>query len=184
MPVKPTPETVLRTYFHAKDENRPHLMRGAFCEAATLRMQLHTANIAFPAESNGIEAITDSLVRSFGQKYENVYSFYLQRPPRDAASFSCDWLVGMSEKATGEARVGCGRYDWVFDEGGTGLAKHLGITIDTMQVLAPHQLRPVMDWLGSLPYPWTSAEAAAADAPAIDALGPVLRYLRRGSGRS
>lgn len=186
MHMKATPETVLRTYFHAKDENRPHMMRGAFCAAATLRMQLHTANIAFPAESNGLEAITDSLVRSFGQKYENVYSFYMDRPAQGAASFSCDWLVGMSDKATGDVRVGCGRYDWEFDEeGGTGLAKRLAITIDSMQVLPPGQLQPVLDWLVSLTYPWTRADAVAARAPAIDALTPVLQYLgRRGETRA
>lgn len=173
---KPTPETVLRAYFHAKDENRPHLMQGAFCEAATLRMHLRTANIAFPAESVGLDAITDSLVRVFGQKYENVYSFYLQRPEPDAASFSCDWLVGMSDKASGDVRVGCGRYDWVFDEG-SGLARQLAITIDTMQVLPPSQLGPVLGWLGALPYPWACAAEAVASAPAIDALQPVLGYL-------
>jgi hypothetical protein len=178
MPSKPLPETVLRTYFHAKDENRPHLMRDAFCESAALRMHLLTENIAFPAESQGIEAITDSLVRTFGQKYENVYSFYMDRPAPDAASFSCHWLVGMSDKATGDVRVGCGRYDWEFDEeGGTGLAKRLAITIDSMQILPPGQLQPVLDWLGSLTYPWTRADAVAARAPAIDALAPVMRYL-------
>lgn len=49
--------------------------------------------------------------------------------------FSCDWLVGMPDKETGNARVGCGRYDRTFRPGEPLLADRLVITIDAMQVL-------------------------------------------------
>src|SRR5207344_3266465 len=95
---KRSPEDVLRTYFHAKDENRPHLMAGVFCETATLETIVKTGAISFPPVSTGLASITDVLVRKFAQTYENVYSFYLERPRPEihSDSFSCDWLVGMS----------------------------------------------------------------------------------------
>ena len=174
-----TPESLLRTYFHAKDENRPHLMRNVFCDAAVLEINVKTDSISFPAVSRGVIAIADTLVRRFGLAYENVYSFYLQRPPAAATRFSCDWLVGMSEKATGNTRVGCGQYDWRFQRQAPHLVDRLVITIEAMQVLPPDHLQTVLDWLLALPYPWCSANAACSSAPRIDSLEPVFRYLGR-----
>jgi hypothetical protein len=110
-----TPESVLRTYFHAKDENRPHLMAQVFSETARLETIVKTGAITFPPVATGLAAITDNLVRNFGHTYENVYSFYLARPQPGlhANTFSCDWLVGMSAKHDGGVRVGCG-HDWHF----------------------------------------------------------------------
>jgi len=173
-----SPEAVLRTYFQAKDENRPHLVARAFSDTATLEMQVRTGNIAFPAVSHGAAAIADVLVRRFGQAYENVYTFCLDPAPgAEEVRFSCRWLVGMSDKASGQVRVGCGRYGWVFDPAAGGRAAHLTITIEAMQLLPPTDLPAVMDWLGGLAYPWSSAEAVLASAPAREALGPVLQYL-------
>jgi hypothetical protein len=176
-----TAEEVLRTYFRAKDENRPHLMRDAFSETATLETIIKTDAISFPPIARGLAPITDVLVRDFGRLYENVYSFYLDRPPSHILSsgFSCDWLVGMSEKATGKARVGCGRYDWEFQATGAGLADRLVITIESMQVLSADRLEPVLLWLTGLPYPWCPARTILQSAPAIPDLDPILRYISR-----
>ena len=172
----PSPETVLRTYLRAKDENRPYLMGQVFCETATLEMRVHTGNIAFPPVTRGVAAIADVLARQFGRSYENVYSFYLDHPPKVATEFSCRWLVGMSEKENGNVRVGCGRYDWQFDPLSNGLAKALIITIEAMEILPSNRQDAVMRWLNRLPYPWSSPDAANS-APAIAALAPVLRYI-------
>lgn len=174
-----TAEEVLRTYFHAKDENRPHLMPEAFSETAALETIVKTDAISFPPISRGLATITDVLVRKFAQQYENVYSFYLDRPPSHVPSsgFSCGWLVGMSEKATGKVRVGCGRYDWQFQATGAGLADRLAITIEAMQVLSADRLDPVLLWLTGLPYPWCSARAILNGAPDIPDLDPILRYV-------
>ena len=174
-----TPQDLLRNYFHAKDENRPHFIQKVFSESAILEVKLKTEDISFPAVSQGVAAIADALVSKFGQSYENIYSFYLQRPPAGVATFACDWLVGMSEKATGKARVGCGRYDWSFQSDPPHLVERLVITIETMLILPADRLPVVLDWLLALPYPWCSAQAACASAPDIDAIEPVLRYLER-----
>jgi hypothetical protein len=173
-----TPETVLCNYFRAKDENRPDLMRNVFCEDATLKTCVKAASIVFPEVSQGCTAITDVLIRQFRQSYENVRSFYLDRPAAVTAEFSCRWLVGMSERASGNVRVGCGRYDWTFQPAPPRLATNLLITIEGMQVLPPANLAAVRAWLRQLDYPWSSARAVVAAAPAIKLLDPVMHYLR------
>ena len=176
-PLTDLPEVVLRNYFHAKDENRPHLLERVFTPDARLLVVNHSSAIAFPARTVGREAIAEVLVRRFGQAYENVYSFYLQRPPTDARTFSCDWLVAMSEKESKGVRVGCGRYEWVFDAAQAGQASHLTITIHAMQVLPPGELSPVMAWVRALDYPWCTVDAATRSAPENEHVASVLRQL-------
>ena len=175
-----TPRDVLRGYFHAKDENRPHLLAAVFAADAQVRVVNRAMDMGFPDVTQGLEAIADVLVRRFGQTYENIYSFYLAAPPEGAATFSCPWLVGMTEKETQSVRVGCGSYDWTFQEDGARLACALVITIEAMQVLAPDQSGPVFGWLRTLSYPWSSCAEAAAHAPSVAGLEPVRLFLRDG----
>ena len=172
-------DRIVRGYFHAKDENRPHLLVDVFAEDARLEVINAASTIAFPPVAQGRDAIAEVLVRGFNRTYENVYTYCLARPPADAASFACDWLVGMTEKDGCRVRVGCGRYDWRFAATGRGLATGLRITIAAMQVLPPGDFDAVHAWLAALGYPWTAAEEAAARAPGIEAIAPVLQYLVR-----
>ena len=175
-------QQLMRDYFHAKDENRPHLMPSVFDGSAILEMAVNTGTISFPPVTRGVSAIADVLVRRFGQTYENVYSFYMQKPPAAAADFGCDWMVVMSEKDSHSVRVGCGRYHWYFQQHPPFLVERLVVTVEAMQVLAPQALSSVMNWAGSLPYPWCSAEAAAQTAPPLGELAPVIAYLLRTPG--
>jgi hypothetical protein len=170
----------MRDYFHAKDENRPWYMTRAFAPDAVLKTALRTQAIAFPPESHGVQAIADTLVRRFGQTYDNAYTFYLSRPEPGAilTEYACDWLVAMTEKATGQARVGCGRYDWIFRES-PHQAEQLVITIETMLTLPANEADVILDWITRLPYPWTDAQRVVASAPPIEALAPVLHWIRR-----
>jgi hypothetical protein len=172
-----TPEIVLRGYFHAKDENRPHRLERVFDPGAKSVIVNHADTIAFPARTVGREAITDVLVRKFAQTYENIYSFYLRRPTVEVKEFSCGWLVAMSEKHSKSARVGCGRYDWAFSEVAPHLATHLSITIHAMQVLPPNELATILAWVKALSYPWCTAEEAVRIAPRSELLAPVLQHL-------
>jgi hypothetical protein len=171
------PEDVLRNYFHAKDENRPHLLERVFEPGAELVVVNHADTISFPARTVGREGIADVLVRNFAQTYENVYSFYMRRPHEEVDAFSCDWLVAMSDKQSKCARVGCGRYDWSFGEAPPRLATRLTITIHAMQVLAPADLAPVLAWVQRLHYPWCTAQEVRRTAPGIELLAPVLQQL-------
>jgi hypothetical protein len=172
-----TIENLLRTYFHGKDENRPHLLCRVFAPTAMLQVINKEDTIVFPAVTSGLDSIADVFARRFGQTFENVYSFYMSRPRTAAADFSCDWLVGMSEKDGKNVRVGCGRYDWEFQAEPPHLVSRLVITIEAMQVLPASLLESVLTWLQRLNYPWSSAGAVIKTAPAIEMLKPVLQYL-------
>ena len=90
---------VISQYIYAKDHNRPHLMASSFTSDACLEMQVKTQNIAFPSESTGLNAITETLVSNFGRTYENVYTFCISDSfVSRADTASCRWLVAMTEK--------------------------------------------------------------------------------------
>ena len=178
-----SPERVLRDYFHAKDENRPHLLSNVFAHDARLEIDNRSAEIQFPSTTRGIEAIADVLVRRFNQTYENVYSFYMSRPGEDDTEFSCDWLVAMSEKESQSTRVGCGRYEWTFQADNPHLATRLVITIDQMLVLPPETAIEVRAWLLRLAYPWTSA-AIVKSTPHPSLVESVVEYLVREKGQA
>ena len=171
---------LLQTYVKAKDENRPYCMSDAFDRDAVVEMSVYTGAISFPARMDGIVSITDALVRKFGQTYENVHTFYLDTRPCTAVNaWGCDWLVAMSDKATGEVRVGCGDYDWHFIRRERWLVDRLHITIAAMAVLPSEALDSVMAWGSSLPYPWCGNEQVLAQMPRIFGLEPVRDYLGR-----
>jgi hypothetical protein len=192
-------EQAMRAYLKAKDHNRPAFMPQAFAADAGLTMVVKTDTIAFPPVSRGLPAITDTLVTEFGRTYEDVFTFYCSQPPPGEVepSFTCDWLVGMREKATGAVRVGAGSYDWDFADDGppapaamAGTQKRcratsLVITVDTMVVLPAETTPVIFPWLMALPYPFCSAEQMLADAPTVesDALAPVLAFLSRSHSR-
>jgi len=151
------PEQLLRTYFRAKDENRPHLLADVFSSDARLEIHNRSDQISFPALTVGQDEIADILVRRFNQTYENIYSFCLDRPQPTAATFRCDWLVGMTEKASRNVRVGCGQYEWTFARSPALLVTKLVISVEHMAVHAPNSAGEVLRALRDLDYPWTSA---------------------------
>jgi hypothetical protein len=173
-----TPSEAIQTYLRAKDHNRPHLMTLVFGENAKLEMTVDTGTISFPPVTIGVDEITRVLVRDFGQVYENVYTFCLADPPaKNADTFACRWMVGMSEKAGGAVRIGCGQYDWSFQIGAPHLVDKLGIAIKTMQTLSSECLRPVMDWLSPLPYPWCPPSEAVRGMPSLAALEDIREFI-------
>lgn len=182
------PQGLIRTYIRAKDENRPHLMAHAFAADATLEMTVKSEAIVFPARSEGLATISDVLVRRFGQSYDNVYTFCLAEAPpaADAQRYGCDWLVGMTDKASGGVRVGCGSYAWEFSgQDGARRVQALTIVIEAMDVLPADTAQQVLDgWLARLPYPWSTASHVCAQAPALAQLAPALAYLRSGAAQN
>ncbi|RJQ87289.1 MAG: hypothetical protein C4519_00960 [Desulfobacteraceae bacterium] len=176
-PLSLKPSAVLRGYFRAKDENRPHLLAEVFSDDATLCVVNKATNIVFPAVTKGRESIADVLVRRFAQTYENIYSFYLSKPPEKASKFSCEWLVGMTEKESKNVRIGCGRYDWTFSSCSPYLASELVITIETMQVLPSSAFGTVFAWLQRLNYPWANKDEVVNSATGLDLLAAVREKL-------
>ena len=180
MILRTTPLEIVGTYIRAKDGNRPLLMRRVFAKDSELEMNVKTDAISFPSSVKGLEAISDVLVSRFAVDYENVFTFCLSKPSEaDGKRFACHWLVGMSAKSDGAIRVGCGRYDWVFDPAELGLVEKLRIDIDVMNVCSKEVFDPIMDWLSGVPYPWCTPDEAAKDIPAIDCLAAVISHLKQ-----
>src|SRR5262249_12726802 len=154
-----TPFDAVSAYFHAKDGNRPFLMRRAFTPDVELEMVVKTEGISFPSSAKGLAEVEDVLGRRFANDMENVYTFCLSRPT-DAHRhhFPCHWLVGMSAKNNGPIRVGSGRYDWFFTEDSRCLVRRLIITIDVMQIFPASSIDTIMGWLTGLDYPWCTPE--------------------------
>ena len=165
----------IETYIRAKDGNRPFLIADAFSDDAELTMQVNTSEIAFPATVKGAKAISNVLVSEFAQRYENVYTFCIGDPPVARAAFSCDWLVCMSEKSTGLARAGFGRYEWLAAE--SGQIVQLRITIEEMTTLPQDTVEPILRWADALPYPWCPRERLAKGAPEIAAIDRIRAAL-------
>jgi hypothetical protein len=177
-PASLPPDVVLRSYFHAKDENRPHLLDRVLCEDAVLEVRNSTSSIVFPAVTTGREAIASVLVRSFGQTYENVYSLHLARPDGQTSLFECGWLVAMTAKTSGNVRLGCGRYTWEFAAASPNLARRLVITIDEMQVLQPSFAPGVFDALAEFVYPWCSLAQVTEASSRHAVLRPTVQRMR------
>jgi len=172
---------LIETYFHAKDENRPQLMADAFEPQAVVEMTVHTHAISFPARLDGLERITDVLVRDFGRTYENVHSFCLQAPGEDVAGgrFRCDWLVAMSEKTSRKPRIGCGQYDWHFACTDRWRVRRLDITIAAMEVLDDGDRVDLWGWTWALERPWARLDAALALLPRHPQLESVRQAITR-----
>ncbi|GAA5235440.1 hypothetical protein FOZ76_04970 [Verticiella sediminum] len=162
-----TPAQAISAYIHAKDGNRPHLLRTAFIEDVSLQMVVQTDAIDFPPTVEGVGAVADVLVSRFNLSYENIYTLCLCAAPDvdRARAFSSDWLVAMTEKGSGVVRLGHGRYDWSF-EPATGQVRSLRITIARMERFSPEHQDAVLGWVGALPYPWCETHAARQRAPA------------------
>ncbi len=170
---------VISQYIYAKDHNRPHLMVSAFTPDRRLEMQVKTQNIAFPSESIGLDAITETLVSNFGRTYENVYTFCLSDAlSSHADAASCHWLVVMTEKEGGQVRVGFGRYDWHFVRTSSLLVDRLCIIIDEMLVLAPDFAPDILGWASGLAYPWCEKGVIIQTMPALESLAPIRDQMR------
>jgi hypothetical protein len=170
---------IIRNYVRAKDDSKPYFMESVFCSSAILSMKVNSKNISFPADTLGLDEITNVLVRTFSENYENVFTFCLMDSVRDKGDLlSCDWLVAMSEKGSGDLRVGCGKYDWEFSQAANSLVSRLTITIEQMVVLSPDHTGQIMGWLEELPYPFCVSTEMLDEMPAMDFLQPVREYLK------
>jgi len=170
--------SLIEIYIEAKDGNRPHILIDAFEVNARLEMVLNTGKISFPSAIQGVDGIAKVLVSEFAQKYENVYTYCMGEPPQDGVSFGCDWLVCMTEKGSGAARVGYGRYQWGRRDEGGKLSK-LRITIEEMHHLPAEWSPQILGWARALPYPWCPFDALARTVPALLPVQGVVSELTR-----
>lgn len=164
----PQDRELIRRYIQAKDTNRPLYMAQAFAEDARLVMKVDTDAISFPPLTEGRDAISQVLVRNFGQNYDNVFTWCVEESARDhAGELVCQWLVCMTEKSSGDIRVGCGLYYWQFaGKDDARRVEQLTIQIDEMNVLPSSHRAEIESWIASPDWPWASRAALLARMPA------------------
>lgn len=147
---------LITTYIKAKDTNKPHLMKYVFKKDASLEMIVNSENISFPSKVNGIENITNTLIKDFSLKFENVYTICLENTIKEKNDFLvCDWVVFMNDRSTNEIKIGFGSYIWEKED---NLIKSLEIKIEQMDLIESSYLDEIMDIVESLPYPWCLSE--------------------------
>ncbi|MBE1273982.1 MULTISPECIES: hypothetical protein [Enterovibrio] len=170
--------TIVENYIRAKDKNEPALMSTAFAEDATLEMILKTESISFPAITDGLDAITDILVRHFNDAYENVHTFCLaDKSDSTEYELSCKWMVCMTERKSGGVRMGTGNYRWTFDRETDSRAVKLVITIEQIAMLPSDVSEEIVNWAQGLPYPWCYSDTIRQTMPNIEQLNALRRSI-------
>ena len=179
MTIKTQQDLVLK-YICAKDKNRPHLMSEVFTSNASLEMKLQTQNISFPSQTTGLENITEVLVSTFSESYEKVHTFCISDTIKNHEQMlTSDWIVCMSEKSSGDVRIGYGVYDWIFTKDENTKVKHLTIKIEEMFTLEKEYSSIFFDWVGELSYPLCNLETVFKNSPKIEALKSIENYFRK-----
>jgi hypothetical protein len=169
---------IVESYIYAKDFNRPHLMSSVFTESASLEMEVNSSSISFPALTKGLEPIADTLSRSFGATYDNVYTLCIEDSIEQyGLQLDCRWLVVMTHKLEKTARLGFGRYQWSFDESAEPLAEQLKISIDDMLVIEPSLSETLLNWISAKSYPWINGPELLENTPDINCVDKLKRWL-------
>jgi hypothetical protein len=83
----------------------------------------------------------------------------------------------MTEKASRNLRIGCGRYEWEFETTPPNLARRLVITIAQMQVLPAPVAHEAFVALAALSYPWSSPTEVRAAASTHEFFAPIVQQL-------
>lgn len=167
----------IRLYIKSKDDNKPHLMNRVFSEQATLEMEVKTDAIDFPSVTQGRDDIAKILVQDFNTTYENIYTFCLSDTVIEKEnSLDCRWFVVMSEKATGDIRVGYGDYQWRFSSGDLHLVDKLRIVIEDMVVFSNAEENELMPWASDLSYPWVRSTDLSGCTPDIIPFSKILPF--------
>lgn len=160
---------IVSKYIYAKDNNKPHLMKSVFTEVSKLDVKLKSQNISFPATTKGLKEITEVLISSFNNTYDNVYTLCLEDTlVLEENSLKSIWLVVMTEKQSGKVRFGYGSYYWSFHN--NNLAEYLNITIENMIILEEKFADELLTWISSLAYPWCESRIILESLPKIEEL--------------
>ncbi|BBB24692.1 nuclear transport factor 2 family protein [Amphritea japonica] len=173
-------QNLISQYIKAKDNSKPHIMAKVFAEQAVLKMDVQTDNISFPAEVQGVDKITRTLVQDFNNSYDNIYTLCITNSVNQHQHqnhLSCRWLVCMTEKSSGSLRLGYGDYHWRFEGQSSGLISQLKITIDDMQILPEGIETEILCWFDTLPYPWALSSELKTTMPDIELLYKTLQPL-------
>jgi len=175
---------LIQRYVRAKDENRAHLIATAFHDTAQVHMEVLTPGISFPPLLDGSAEIAQTLVQRFGCTYGNIYTFCLNFDRAATAetpdTLVCGWLVAMTAKTDGIARLGWGSYRWKFSRTHPGehwKVERLTIQIAQMKSLSRPAGHALIEWAGTHTYPFSSNAQVLATLPGTVLDGQLRDFL-------
>ena len=117
------------------------------------------------------------MVRDFAARFENIYTYCLTKPTSQTMTdCQLNWLVVMTERDSGNTKLGYGRYDWHFNPA-SGRCSTLHIHIAHMQVLSESIAQQIYQHISDYPTPWQSAGALQSLLQANDALASAHGFL-------
>ncbi len=155
-----TRRELLEVYVEAKDVNRPTLILESFKPDAVLTYSIATDTISFPDKVLGADAIAQTLVRDFREKFDRCKTYYVCDSMVDfARQFDfVPWLVVMREVSSLALRVGKGHYRWQFNTDEERLrVSAMHIHIEKMEVIEDRGGKMLHSLQSALPYPWLAA---------------------------
>ena len=152
-----TPKDLLEAYLRAKDLNQPSVILECYTPDALLTYSIATDTISFPARVSGAQAIAQTLVRDFREKFDCCKTYYVcDSIAADARSIEyLPWLVIMRQISDRALRLGRGRYRWDFQRDDSGMrvcAMH--IHIERMDIIEDRDGAKLSALQQALPYPW------------------------------
>ena len=177
-----TPCELLERYVEAKDFTRPALMPAIYQPDAVLTYTIATEAIDFPPRTEGIAAITRTLITDFALKFGDCRTYYVcDALPADTQAMAVvPWLVVMQEVGAGQLRIGRGLYRWTFasDTVASKRVSAMHIHIDRMDRIADADgaIREAVQSV--LPYPWLLPAILRREMEALSRGGAAFAFLR------
>jgi hypothetical protein len=152
-----TPKGLLEAYLQAKDLNQPSVILDCYTPDAVLTYSIATDTISFPARVDGADAIAQTLVRDFRNRFDSCRTYYVcdSIAPAGQDITFLPWLVIMRQVSSAALRLGKGYYRWTFDRDESGMrvcAMH--IHIERMDIIEDRNGRKRQELHAALPYPW------------------------------
>jgi hypothetical protein len=168
--------SLLECYIRAKDQNQPELIFDSFAAAAELTFEIATDAIDFPRSVTGAQAIAQTLVTDFGERFDRCRTYYVCTEPEVDADGVCTmpWLVAMRQKDNETLRLGKGTYRWRIARMPDGPDRIVGlhIAIERMDVIddpGAVMLQTLQAWLT---YPWLPLPELAQRIESFQAMYP------------
>lgn len=152
-----TSKHLLEAYLEAKDLNRPYLILECYTPNAILTYSIATDTISFPAKVLGADAIAQTLVRNFRQKFDRCKTYYVcdSIVDRGHRIDFMPWLVIMREASNSALRVGKGYYRWQFESDETRMrVSAMHIHIERMDIIEDRDGKTLHALQAELAYPW------------------------------
>lgn len=181
----PNQREVLHTYLEAKDAQRPSRFAKVFTDDATFQSRfLFETDFASEEPARGLSAVA-GVFREMGRQVEDIYTVYTPSSIAWAkGALTIDWLVGMTERGTGNQRLAWGDYAWRFNAAGDRATElvvvmHRMVSLPAKDAASRQRIASIQDWLAALPAPWCAASMLTGDVPEFEGAADMRAFFAR-----